>query len=295
MMKTCFELAFMFILMSCARSHPLQAFDRQGHRGCRGLMPENTIPAMTRALELGVTTLEMDVVFSADNQALLSHEPFFNHDISTKPDGSFVTKEEEKSLNIFQMQYEDIRKYDVGMKPNPRFPKQQKMRAFKPLLAEVIDHVEQYVADKRFPKVYYNIETKTTPATDNIYHPAPEAFVDLMMKIIDNGNIRERVIIQSFDIRTLQYLNQKFPDVQTSLLIEPQELITIDQKIKKLGFDPDIVSPEFHLVTPALIKDLHKKNIRVIPWTINDAPSLRRYRALGVDGIITDYPDLFDE
>jgi glycerophosphoryl diester phosphodiesterase len=294
-MKRCSEVAFILIFMSCARNHPLQIFDRQGHRGCRGLMPENTIPAMTRALELGVTTLEMDVVFSADSQALLSHEPFFNHDISTKPDGSFVTKEEERSLNLFRMKYEDIRKYDVGMKPNPRFPKQRKTKAFKPLLAEVIDHVERYVGDARLPKVYYNIETKTTAATDNIYHPAPHAFVDLMMKVIDSKNIRDRVIIQSFDIRTLQYLNQKFADVQTSLLIEPQELITIEKKIGKLGFDPDIVSPEYHMVTPALIKDLHKKNIRVIPWTINDASSLRRYRALGVDGIITDYPDLFNE
>jgi len=271
----------------------LKSFDKQGHRGCRGLMPENTIPAMSRAVDLGVTTLEMDVSFSADSQALLSHEPFFNHDITTKPDGSFVSEEEERSLNLFRMKYDEIRKYDVGMKPNPRFPNQIKIRAYKPRLADVIDYVESYVNDLGVPKVYYNIETKTTPATDNVYHPAPQAFVDLMMKVIDEKKIRDRVIIQSFDIRTLQYLHQQFADVKTSLLIEPEELMSADQKIKRLGFEPDIVSPEYHMVTSGMIKELHERNIRVIPWTINDAASIEKYRALGVDGIITDYPDLF--
>jgi glycerophosphoryl diester phosphodiesterase len=280
---------------SCSTNNPLQSFDAQGHRGCRGLMPENTIPAMSRAVDLGVTTLEMDVSFSADSVALLSHEPFFNHDITTKPDGSYVSKDEERSLNLFKMKYEDIMKYDVGMKPNPRFPNQIKMRAYKPRLADVIDYVESYVTKLAVPKVYYNIETKTTAATDNVYHPSPQVFVDLLMKVIDSKNVRERVIIQSFDIRTLQYLHQKFADVKTSLLIEPEELLSVDQKINKLGFEPDIVSPEYHMVTSGMIKDLHDRNIKVLPWTINDASVIQKYRKLGVDGVITDYPDLFGE
>ena len=286
----------LLIFTSCSSNNiSLQSFDKQGHRGCRGLMPENTIPAMSKAVDLGVTMLEMDVSFSADSVALLSHEPFFNHDITTKPDGSFVEKEEEKSLNLFKMRYEDIMKYDVGMKANPRFPNQLKIRAFKPRLADVIDYVESYVTKVGTPKVHYNIETKTTPASDNIYHPTPHVFVNLLMKVIDSKNIRERVIIQSFDIRTLQYLHQKFADVKTSLLIEPEELISIDQKIKQLGFEPDIVSPEYHMVTSRMVKDLHDRNIRIIPWTINDASAIQKYKALGVDGVITDYPNLFGQ
>src|SRR6266700_5282236 len=94
------------------------AFDKEGHRGCRGLMPENTIPAYLKAIDLGVTTLEMDAVITKDSQVVMSHEPFFNHEITTKPDGSFVTEQEEKSLNIYQMTYEEVKTYDVGMKPN---------------------------------------------------------------------------------------------------------------------------------------------------------------------------------
>jgi glycerophosphoryl diester phosphodiesterase len=293
-MKQLFELILILMITSCSTNDPSQPFDKQGHRGCRGLMPENTIPAMQRALESGVTTLEMDIAFSADSQAVLSHEPFFNHDITTKPDGSFVTREEEKGLNLFQMKYDEIKKYDVGMKPNPRFPKQMKMKVYKPLLSEVFGYVEGYSRDTALQKVFYNIETKTAPATDDIYHPSPPVFVDLLMKVIDNNKLRERVTIQSFDIRTLQYLHQKYPDVKTSLLIEPAELLTVNQKIIKLGFVPDIVSPEYHMVTAGLIHDLHERNISVIPWTINDASSIKKYRAMGVDGIITDYPDLFD-
>jgi len=97
------------------------AFDVEGHRGSRGLMPENTIPAMLKAVDLGVTTLEMDAVVTKDKQVVLSHEPFFNHEISTKPDGTEVKQEEERSLNIYQMDYSQVKQFDVGMRTHPRF------------------------------------------------------------------------------------------------------------------------------------------------------------------------------
>lgn len=255
-------------------------------------MPENTIPAMIKAIDLGVTTLEMDIAFSADHQAILSHEPFFSHDFTTRPNGSYINKEEEKSFNLYRMNYAEIKMYDVGTKPHPRFPQQVNMKAYKPLLAELIDSVEQYAQQQKLPPLYYNIETKTTPATDNIFHPAPPEFVNRLMQVIDQKNIRDRVIIQSFDIRTLQYLHQKFPDVSTSLLIELAEMTTVHNKINKLGFRPDIVSPEYHMVTSSLISDLHKQKIKIIPWTVNDAGAVNRLKALGVDGIISDYPGL---
>src|SRR6188474_3759231 len=105
-----------------------EGFDIQGHRGCRGLMPENTIPAMIKALDLGVTTLEMDVVISKDNKVVVSHEPWFESEITTKPDGSFIKPGEAMQYNIFQMSYDEVLKYDVGMKTHPRFPQQQKMK-----------------------------------------------------------------------------------------------------------------------------------------------------------------------
>ena len=160
-------------------------FDKQGHRGCRGLMPENTIPAMIHALGLGVTTLEMDVVMTKDKKLVLSHEPFFNHEISTRPDGTEVTAKEESSLNIYQMTYEEVKDYDVGLKPHPRFPRQEKIKTIKPLLSDVFEAVKQYMMTSRRPFPYYNIETKTQPLTDNIYHPGPEEFVAVSYTHLD--------------------------------------------------------------------------------------------------------------
>jgi glycerophosphoryl diester phosphodiesterase len=268
-------------------------FDKQGHRGCRGLMPENTIPAMLHALDLGVNTLEMDISFTADKQVILSHEAFFNHEITTKPDGGFIGEKEEQNFNIYKMTYKEVLKYDVGMKPHPRFPKQEKMKAVKPLLADLIDQVEAYTEQQGFPKTYYNIETKTLPQTDNIYHPAPEEFIDRLMAVINDKNISDRVIIQSFDVRTLQVMHRKFPKVKTALLIEDFDKTTLTAQLKKLGYMPFAYSPHYSLVNEGLVKECHAKKMRLIPWTVNDNATIDRLKALGVDGIISDYPDLF--
>ena len=282
-----------FISCNDTNNVPLGDFDKQGHRGCRGLMPENTLPAMIHAINTGVTTLEMDICITSDLQPILSHEPFFNHEISTLPGGEYVQEKDEKQLNIYRMSYNDIRKIDVGMKPHPRFPRQKKVKAYKPLLSEVIDSVERYVKRQNITPVHYNIETKTTSSTDNIFHPTPEVFVDTIMSVINARNISERVVIQSFDIRTLQYLRKKYPLVRTALLIEASEGISIENKIKSLGFSPDVVSPEFHLVNDAMIKRFHEQKIQIIPWTVNDRVQIKKLKEMGVDGIITDYPDLF--
>ncbi|MDP9230520.1 MAG: glycerophosphodiester phosphodiesterase [Bacteroidota bacterium] len=268
-------------------------FDKQGHRGCRGLMPENTIQAMITALNLGVTTLEMDIVFTKDKQAILSHEPFFNHEISTKPDGDYVTEQEEKALNIFQMNYEEVKKFDVGLKPHPRFPQQEKRPAIKPLLSDLIDSVETYMVSSRRPLPFYNIETKCQPGTDNIYHPGPEEFVELLMRVIKKKGIEKRVIIQSFDFRTLRYLHQKYPFIKTAMLIEDFDKRSPEDQLINLGLIPSIYSPDFSLVNSSLLQKCHQQKICVIPWTVNDKETIENLKTIGVDGIITDYPNLF--
>ena len=268
-------------------------FDTQGHRGSRGLMPENTIPAMINALNLGVTTLEMDAVITKDNKVVMSHEPFFNHEIATKPDGSYVSESEEKSLNIFLMAYDEVKKYDVGMKPHPRFQQQKKMKVSKPLLSDLLDSVQEYMTNHKRPLPYFNIETKTNALTDNIYHPEPAKFVETLMGVIREKGIEERVIIQSFDFRTLQYLHEKYPSVKTAMLIEDYDKRGLRDQLEALGFLPTIYSPEYSLVTEELVKSCHGQKIKVIPWTVNDKAAIDRLKALGVDGIISDYPNLF--
>lgn len=271
----------------------LPVFDKEGHRGCRGLMPENTIPAMLKAIDLGVTTLEMDAAVTKDKQVILSHEPFFNHDITTKPDGNYVTEKEERNLNIFGMDYTETQRYDVGLKPHPRFPKQQKLKATKPLLSEVIDQVEAAVKLKGIKPVFYNIETKSQPASDNIFHPAPEAFIDLLVGVVDHKKITDRVIIQSFDFRTLQALHKKYPQIKTAALIGGSDKRSLEEHVQQLGFVPTIYSPAWELVTKDLVEQCHRRSIKLIPWTVNDKTKLEELKQLGVDGIISDYPDLF--
>jgi glycerophosphoryl diester phosphodiesterase len=269
------------------------SFDKQGHRGCRGLMPENTIPAMLTALDLGVTTLEMDVVVTKDKKLVVSHEPFFNHEITTKPDGFFVTEEEEKSLNIYQMTYEEVKKYDVGLKHHMRFKLQRKIPVVKPLLVDLIDSVTSYMKTKQRPFPYFNIETKSLPIADNIYHPKPDEFIELLMAVIKEKKLEEFVIIQSFDFRTLQYLHQKYPAIKTAMLIEADDKRTIEKQIIDLGYVPTVYSPDASLVNTELIKYCHANHIKVIPWTVNTKEEIEHLKQLGVDGIITDYPNLF--
>ena len=289
-----FGMLLMINKLSFAQNKSVPAFDKQGHRGCRGLMPENTIPAMLHALELGVTTLEMDVVISKDNQVLLSHEPFFNHEISTKPNGEAVMEREEKQLNIFRMNYTDIKKYDVGMLVHPRFSQQQKMKAYKPLLSEMFDSVRAYCGRKNRPLPFFNIETKSLPVGDEVYHPRPAEFVDLLMHAIQRAGMEAYVTIQSFDFRTLQYLHEKYPQMSTAMLIEEDDRRNIEAQFSALGFDPSIYSPHYRLVTESLLKFCHSRNIKVIPWTVNSKTEIQRLRKMGVDGIITDYPNLFE-
>lgn len=275
---------------------PLQKsmqFDKQGHRGCRGLMPENTIAAMYKAIDLGVTTLEMDVVVTADSQILISHEPWMGHEIATKPNGTYVSEKEEKSLNIYRMSYTETTRYDVGLKPHPRFPRQQKIKAIKPLLTDLIDSVKAYCRQKSKPVPFFNIETKCLPVGDGLYHPKPELFTELLMKALRDKQITERIIIQSFDFRTLQYLRKTYPAVPVAILIEDFDKRTPDQLLAALGFTPEFWSPHFSLVNPELVAYCHARNIKLVPWTVNEPEQITRLKALGVDGIITDYPDLF--
>jgi glycerophosphoryl diester phosphodiesterase len=299
-MKKSLLIAFTFC-MACSsqkiQNTPLisgdKGFDKQGHRGCRGLMPENTWPAMRTAIDLGVTTLEMDVVITKDKKVVLSHEPWFSHEITTKPDGEHIREREERKFNINWMTYEQVKEFDVGMKPHPRFPKQQKMKAIKPLLSDLIDSISKDFMTRRRPFPYYNIETKTNPDFDGVFHPGPEEFVELLMAVIKEKKIEDYVIIQSFDFRTLQYLHQKYPSIATAMLIEGDDPRKLDDQIGALGFNPTIYSPAYQLVNNDLISKCHQKNIRIIPWTVNTKEEIDKLKAMGVDGIITDYPDLF--
>ena len=263
--------------------------DIQGHRGYRGLYPENTIPAFEAALKLGVTTLEMDVVVSGDNKVLVSHEPFMSHEICLDPSGKEITEANEKQHNIFKMTFDQISKYDCGTKVHPRFPHQQKMKISKPLLADVFQFAEEFAVRTGRPLPFYNIEIKSTVEWEHEFHPHHTVYADLLVKEIHAAKVSERTTIQSFDVRPLQYLKQQAVPVKLALLVENTQGAV--ENISELGFLPEYYSPDFHLLTAAEVTWLHGKNIRILPWTVNESHDMTTLLNLGVDGIITDYPE----
>jgi len=256
-------------------------------------MPENTIAAMLHSIDLGVTTLEMDVVITKDKKVVLSHETFMNPEIATPPNGQQFSSPKDKSYNIYQMTYEEVSKWDVGIKPNPKFPTQKKMPATKPLLSDVIAAVEEYVKLHHHKPLNYNIETKCAPASDGISHPAPEEFVALLVDVITKGNVATRTTIQSFDKRSLQVLHQSYPSIKTSFLIDGSNKKTPEALIAELGFHPSFLSPAYALINQEYVEACKKVKLKLIAWTVNEEADIEKIAALGVDGIISDYPDRF--
>ena len=263
-------------------------FDIQAHQGGCGLYPCNTVPAFINAVKLGVATLELDCVISKDRKVLVSHDQFMNFSIRT-PDGKdIITRDNQRGFNIYNMSYDSVRRYDAGSRPNPEFAQQKKMVIWKPLLSEVFDSVENYIADKKLLPVKYNIEIKSL-AGDNVFHPEPEVFTDLVVNEIQSKHLSSRVLIQSFDVRVLKYLHQKYPELALSYLVGNSA--SVADNIKRLGFVPDVYSPEFKLVTAETVKHVAALNSCLIPWTVDNDGDIQRIIALGVDGIISNYPN----
>lgn len=284
---------FSLALMTCTSEESPKDFDLQGHRGARGLLPENTIPAFLKAVDLGVDTIELDVVVTADDSILVSHEPWFHHDISMKPDGTPVTESDEMTLNIYEMSYEETQQFDVGMSEHPRFPNQKKMNVQKPLLREAIRTVESYVQEQELAPVNYNIEMKSEPDLYDTYYPQPDEFArllnSLLMDLDEEFGLEERIIIQSFDPAALIAFREVNPDVKLAILVYDNR--SIQEYVDVLGFTPEIWSPDYELVTQELVEEAHERNMKVVPWTVNTIHKMRDLLEMGVDGIITDYPD----
>lgn len=230
----------------------------------------------------------MDVVVSKDGLLVVSHEPWMNESICSLNDEKLKGNIKEQH-NIYQLTYEQIKKYDCGSHGNERYPEQKKIAATKPLLSEVIDTVEKYIAANRLKSVYYNIEIKSTSDGDDVFHPKPKEFSNLLYNLLKKKNVLQKSTVQSFDVRTLQAMKQIDSTVALALLVFNAD--GVKKNLETLGFIPHIYSPNFALVNKALIRQCHQKNMLIIPWTVNDQKKMKQLKKLGVDGLITDYPD----
>ena len=288
-------------------------FDLEAHRGGRALLPENTLPAFANALSMGVDTLELDVGVTADGEIVVSHERGLNPDLSRNADGAYIAA---PGTPFVKLRLDEVRSYDVGqIRPDSayakQFPDQQAVPGTHiPTLRELFALVRK----SGNTRVHFNIETKIDPN-----HPDetldPQAFVTKLLGLIEAESFSDRVMIQSFDWRTLQLVQQQAPKIPTVYLTLQRgsgQTVALDKSTKwTAGFNPAdhggslprtikaaggaIWSPYFGDVSATLVAEAHGLGLRVVVWTVNKRDDMARMIELGVDGIISDRPDLLRE
>ena len=285
------------------------AFDLQGHRGARGLAPENTLAGFARAIEAGVSTLEFDLAMTADGVVVVHHDTRLNPETTRRADGTYLT---EVGPPIRTLSFEELRSYDVGrLKPRThsakRFATQVPADGAKiPTLAEVFELVRQRRADH----VRFNIETKLAPGSHDT--PEPDAFARAVTEVVRASGMATRVMVQSFDWRTLRVFAELAPELARSCLTSEGHFDTMQRGIDgpspwTAGLDIDaqggsvprlvkaagcaVWSPSFRDLTPERIAEAKAVGLKVIPWTVNRPSDIAELIGAGVDGLITDYPD----
>lgn len=263
--------------------------DLQAHRGGAGLMPENTVSAMKNAMKLHVNTLEFDLQLSSDGKVVVSHDNYFHPRYSMRPDSSLVQKEDPKEY-LYTMPYDSIAKYDVGLRFVDRWPEQKKVSEHKPLASDLIDFTEQYAAKKGYSPFRYNIEIKSkTGKGEGKLWPDYKEFCDKCIPLLLSKNLGDRLVVQSFDTRALEYIHEKWPQVELSFLTE--DLSGIEEILSMLSFRPRWWSPNHEVVTSHDVAYCHALGIKVVPWTVDEPEDIKRMAAAGVDAIISNYPD----
>ncbi len=248
-----------------------QTIQVHGHRGARAMRPENTLPAFEYAITQGVDALELDMAVTRDNVIVVSHDPVLEAPVCTGPAPKAVIRE----LTLAQ-----VREWDCGAKPNPAFPKQQAVPGTRvPTLEEVFT-----LAPKG--KFLFNIETKIFPQKPELT-PSPEEFARMVLAAVRKHHLEARVVLQSFDFRTLVAMKTLAPEIKLSALYEgaPKDFVSIG---KEAG--AGIVSPLARLVTAEQVKAAHAAGLEVLPWTVNTPSEWERLANAGVDGIISDDP-----
>ena len=269
---------------------PSPPIDWQGHRGCRGLLPENTVPAFLRALSYpAVTTLEMDVVISADDRVIVSHEPWMNPVICLGPDGERLPDGEDERISLRALSTAEIFAYDCGRLGNPRFPEQTARPVHKPTLLQVFAAVDRYCLQQDRPTPRFNIELKYQPDWEPQFVPDRRTFVRLVLDDLYAWGKTELVTLQCFDPPTLGIIHGIDAAVELSYLDEVPG--GLGEKMQRLGFVPAVYSPWEKGLTQAHVREAHDLGMRVVPWTVNTPERMHQLLAINVDGIITDYPD----
>ena len=281
---------FIFLAQTASVNQNKYKTQIQAHRGGAAIYPENTIPAMIHAASIGIPVLELDLQISKDGEVIVSHDAFFNHTKALTPSHDTIPAQQETQYSYYTMTYDSIRKYDVGSLKNEQFPKRKNISAIVPRVSDLIDCVETYTQEKNLPPVSYNIEIKSSPEKDNIFTPDYQTYADICIQTLLKKKLKNRLLIQCFDPRTLNYIHQKYPQIQLSYLVEDYDR-TFEEQMALLNFTPQVYSPEYHMVTNDLVRKVKKNGMKIIPWTVDTKEEVLRLSDLKVDAIISNKPD----
>ncbi len=287
------------------------AFDLQGHRGARGLAPENTLPAFAAALSVGVTTLELDVGITKEGVVVIAHDRGLNPDITRDAEGRWLGLPGPwiRSVTYAELQRYDVGRLDPGTGYGKRYPEQRPADGARiPRLTDLFALVRKAGNSA----VRFNIETKLSPLAP-LETADPETFARTLVEVIRAERMAARVTVQSFDWRTLQAVQRLAPQIATVYLTAQQKFLdnilagdpagspwVAGFQLKDHGSVPRMVkaaggavwSPYFGDLDAAKLAEAHALGLKVVPWTVNEPAQMHRLMILGVDGIITDRPDL---
>lgn len=267
-----------------------QLLEIHAHRGARSFFPENTIDAFLKAVELGVNAIELDLCISGDNRVVVSHDPYMQAGLCVAPDGRVLTKRDEARYLLYKMKYADIARFDCGQ-PSAKFPGQKKIRTVKPLLDDVFCMVERRCKKLQVKSgMIYNLEVKSRAEGDSRLHPPPDEYAELVTAVIQKSGLVSHVRLQSFDARILKEARNISSSLSLGLLVGRGQ--NPETELDRLGFLPDYLNPYFSMVSPTLVTMLHGRGIGIVPWTVNSPEAMKALAGMGVDGIITDYPEL---
>ncbi len=255
-----------------------------GHRGCKGLLPENTIISFKKALDLGVDGIEWDVVVSKDNELIISHEPYIDTNYCKKINADNKAHSSD-DLNIYKMSTKEVKSFDCGSSFVKNYPDQKLSFQTKPTVKEAFNELKKYN-----PIILFEI--KSSEKNYGFYQPYPEEYAEIITKEIKGYEHIENILFMSFDPELLNSLNKLMPN-QKYILLNYNPLNNFEKCLSFLKFKPYAIGLYFPLINTETINKSHANNIQVFAWTVNDIKIGDELKTLGVDGIISDYPNLF--
>ena len=281
--------AILFLIFSpvLLSAQPFDSIQYIGHRGARGVFPENSIPGFQLALAKGADMLELDLAVTRDKQIVLSHDPVIPEGLCEHSENGNV---EEEDRTIYQMTYQEVQAFSCGQAGHPKFPNQEKVGVEIPLLSTVIDSCLAFAKANGLPIPRFDVELKFSEKNEGVYYPEKEEYVSLVLKLLKNKGVADRCVLTSFDLGIVQTIHQQSPETKVGWIIA--NFKGVKGNVKQLGFAPDYFVVYHRLASKKMVRDTGEQGIGIMVWTVNSPKRIEKLQKKGVTSIISDYPGL---